>query len=40
MSEESAAGERRTESSASPDSEVHWTVVLESGQTVVEVPQQ
>jgi hypothetical protein len=29
-----------TESSAGPDSEVYRTVVLESGQTVVEVPQQ
>jgi hypothetical protein len=40
MSEAPAAGERCTKNSVVPDSEVHWTVVLESGQTVVEVPQQ
>jgi hypothetical protein len=39
-SEAPAVGERCTENSAIPDSKVYWTVVLESGQTVVEVPQQ
>jgi hypothetical protein len=40
MSKAPTAGERCTENSAVPDSEVHWTVVLELEQTVVEVPQQ
>jgi hypothetical protein len=40
MSVVPAAGERCTESSAAPDSEVHWTVKLESGQTVVAVLPQ
>jgi hypothetical protein len=39
MSKAPAAREMCTESLAVPDSEVHWTVVLESEQTVVEVPQ-
>jgi hypothetical protein len=37
MSAVPAAEERCTESSAAPDSEVNWTVRLESGQTVVAV---
>jgi hypothetical protein len=40
MSAVPAARERYTESSAAPDSKVHWTVRLESGQTVVVVLPQ
>jgi hypothetical protein len=35
-----ATGGRCTESSAAPDSGVHWTVRLELGQTVVAVLPQ
>jgi hypothetical protein len=40
MSAVSAAKGRCTENSAAPDSEVHWTVKLESKQTAVAVLPQ
>jgi hypothetical protein len=40
MSAVSAAEGRCTENSAAPDSEVYWTIKLESGQMVVAILPQ